>query len=877
MNLVIVESPAKAKTINKYLGSDYKVLASYGHVRDLPSKDGSVLPDDDFAMHWEVDAKASKRLSEIAEAAKAADRVILATDPDREGEAISWHVLEILNKKKALKDTDVQRVTFNAITKSAVLEAMANPRQLDMELVDAYLARRALDYLVGFNLSPVLWRKLPGARSAGRVQSVALRIVVDREMEIEKFKAQEYWSIEADLIADSPPFTARLVKHEGKRVQRLDIVSEAMAMAAREAVHSGDFTIKSVEKKPAKRSPAPPFTTSTLQHEAARKLGFTAQRTMQAAQKLYEGVDDTGGLITYMRTDGVYVTPEGIAQAREAIGQRFGPAYVPAEPRYYKTKAKNAQEAHEAIRPTNILRSPDTLRLDSDLQRLYELIWKRMIASQMESARLDRTTVEIETPDGQTGLRATGQVVVFDGFIAAYEEGRDEKQKGAEDEDDEGGRLPALKEGAKAKVEAIRTDQHFTEPPPRFSEATLVKKLEELGIGRPSTYASILTTLRDREYVRMDKNRFFPEDKGRLVTAFLEQFFAKWVEYDFTAALETQLDEVSAGDLDWKTLLRRFWQDFHAATQAAGELRTTAILDHLNEALGPHIFPDKGDGSDPRECPVCHEGQLSLKTSRFGAFIGCSRYPECKYTRPVASPDAADGGAESGDRELGVDPATGQPVHLKIGRFGPYVETTPPDAEKPKRSSLPKGWTPTSMDLEKALRLLSLPRDVGPHPEDGKMITASLGRYGPFVAHAGTYANVADIEEVFDVGLNRAVALLAEKRAGRAGRASAAAPLKELGAHPETGEAVQVMAGRYGPYVKSGKINATLPKGTAPEDMTLEAALPLLAAKAGAAPKKKAPAKKAAAKKPAAKKEPAAKKPAAKKAPAKKAKAAEAE
>ncbi|HRL23750.1 MAG TPA: type I DNA topoisomerase [Brevundimonas diminuta] len=878
MNLVIVESPAKAKTINKYLGSDYKVLASYGHVRDLPSKDGSVLPDDDFAMHWEVDAKASKRLSEIAEAAKAADRVILATDPDREGEAISWHVLEILNKKKALKDTDVQRVTFNAITKSAVLEAMANPRQLDMELVDAYLARRALDYLVGFNLSPVLWRKLPGARSAGRVQSVALRIVVDREMEIEKFKAQEYWSVEADLIADSPPFTARLVKHDGKRVQRLDIVSEAMAMAAREAVHSGDFTIKSVEKKPAKRSPAPPFTTSTLQQEAARKLGFTAQRTMQAAQKLYEGVDDTGGLITYMRTDGVYVTPEGIAQAREAIGQRFGPAYVPAEPRYYKTKAKNAQEAHEAIRPTNILRSPDTLRLENDLQRLYELIWKRMIASQMESARLDRTTVEIETPDGQTGLRATGQVVVFDGFIAAYEEGRDDKQKGAEDEEDEGGRLPALKEGAKAKVEAIRTDQHFTEPPPRFSEATLVKKLEELGIGRPSTYASILTTLRDREYVRMDKNRFYPEDKGRLVTAFLEQFFAKWVEYDFTAALETQLDEVSAGDLDWKTLLRRFWQDFHAATQAAGELRTTAILDHLNEALGPHIFPDKGDGSNPRECPVCHEGQLSLKTSRFGAFIGCSRYPECKYTRPVASPDAADGGAESGDRELGVDPATGQPVHLKIGRFGPYVETTPPDADKPKRSSLPKGWSPASIDLEKALRLLSLPRDVGPHPEDGKMITASLGRYGPFVAHAGTYANVADIEEVFDVGLNRAVALLAEKRAGRAGRTSAAAPLKELGAHPETGEAVQVMAGRYGPYVKSGKINATLPKGTAPEDMTMEAALPLLAAKAGAAPKKKAPAKKAAAKKPAAKKEPAAKKPAAKKAPAKKAaKAAEAE
>ena len=867
MNLVIVESPAKAKTINKYLGSDYEVLASYGHIRDLPSKDGSVLPDEDFAMQWEVDAKASKRLSEIAEAAKRADRVILATDPDREGEAISWHVLEVLNKKKALKDTHVERVTFNAITKAAVLEAMANPRQLDMELVEAYLARRALDYLVGFTLSPVLWRKLPGARSAGRVQSVALRIVVDREMEIEKFKPQEYWSIEADLNADSPPFTARLVKHAGKRVQRLDIKDEATASA-----------INSVEKKPVRRNPSPPFTTSTLQQEASRKLGFTAQRTMQAAQKLYEGVDETGGLITYMRTDGVSVSPEGLAQAREVIGKEYGPAYVPSEPRFYKVKAKNAQEAHEAIRPTNIARHPDSVRLDSDLQRLYELIWKRMVASQMEAARLDRTTVEIETPDGQTGLRATGQVVTFDGFLAVYEEGRDEKQKGSEeDEGDDTSRLPALKEGAKAKVDAIRTDQHFTEPPPRYSEATLVKKLEELGIGRPSTYASTLSTLRDREYVRVDKNRFYPEDKGRLVTAFLEQFFSKWVEYDFTAALETRLDEVSAGDLNWKVLLREFWQDFHAATQAAGELRTTAILDALNESLGAHIFPDKGDGSDPRECPLCHEGQLSLKTSRFGAFIGCSRYPECKYTRPVASPSAEDGSAESGDRELGIDPATGQPVQLKIGRFGPYVEITPPDGEKPKRSSLPKGWSPASLDLDRALRLLALPREVGVHPEDGKMITAGLGRYGPFVLHAGTYANVSDIDEVFEVGLNRAVALLAEKRAGRPGRGTAAAPLKDLGAHPETGEPIHVMAGRFGPYVKSGKINATLPKGAAPEDLTLEDALPLLAAKAGAAPKKKAPAAKKAAspKKAAAPKKESAKKPAAKKAPATKAKVEE--
>ncbi|ALJ09249.1 type I DNA topoisomerase [Brevundimonas sp. DS20] len=871
MNLVIVESPAKAKTINKYLGSGYEVLASYGHVRDLPSKDGSVLPDDDFSMHWEADAKGAKRLSEIAEAAKRADRVILATDPDREGEAISWHVLEVLNKKKALKDTQVERVTFNAITKSAVLDAMAKPRQIDMELVEAYLARRALDYLVGFTLSPVLWRKLPGARSAGRVQSVALRIVVDREMEIEKFKPQEYWSIEADLNADSPPFTARLVKHAGKRVQRLDIKDEATAAAARAAIQAGDFTINSVEKKPVRRNPAPPFTTSTLQQEAARKLGFTAQRTMQAAQKLYEGVDETGGLITYMRTDGVSVSPEGLAQAREVIGKEFGPAYVPAEPRHYKVKAKNAQEAHEAIRPTNIARHPDSLRLESDLQRLYELIWKRMVASQMEAARLDRTTVEIETSDGLTGLRATGQVVTFDGFLAVYEEGRDEKQKGAEGDEgeDDTSRLPALKEGAKAKVDAIRTDQHFTEPPPRYSEATLVKKLEELGIGRPSTYASTLSTLRDREYVRVDKNRFHPEDKGRLVTAFLEQFFRKWVEYDFTAALETRLDEVSAGQLNWKVLLREFWQDFHAATQAAGELRTTAILDALNESLGAHIFPDKGDGSDPRECPLCHQGQLSLKTSRFGAFIGCSRYPDCKYTRPVASPSAEDGSAESGDRELGVDPATGHPVQLKIGRFGPYVEIAPPDGEKPKRSSLPKGWSPASLTLDQALRLLALPREVGVHPEDGKMITAGLGRYGPFVLHAGTYANVSDIDEVFEVGLNRAVALLAEKRAGRPGRGAAAAPLKDLGAHPETGEPIHVMAGRFGPYVKSGKINATLPKGTAPEDLTLEAALPLLAAKAGAAPKKKAPAKKTAASKKAA----AAKKPAAKKAPAKKAKA----
>ncbi|WP_029416389.1 type I DNA topoisomerase [Brevundimonas bacteroides] len=869
MNLVIVESPAKAKTINKYLGSGYEVLASYGHIRDLPSRDGSVKPDEDFAMDWEVDPKASKRMSEIAEAAKRADRLILATDPDREGEAISWHVLDVLNKKRALKDTPVERVTFNAITKSAVLDAMAAPRQIDMELVEAYLARRALDYLVGFTLSPVLWRKLPGARSAGRVQSVALRIVVDRELEIERFRPQEYWSIEADLAADSPPFTARLVKHAGKRVQRLDIKDESTANAARAAIQTGDFTIRSIEKKPVRRFPSPPFTTSTLQQEAARKLGFDAQRTMRAAQKLYEGVDETGGLITYMRTDGVQTTPEGIAQAREVIGEVFGPAFVPAEPKYYKSKAKNAQEAHEAIRPTNIARRPESLRLESDLQRLYELIWKRMVASQMEAARLDRTTVEIETPDGQTGLRATGQVVTFDGFLAVYEEGRDEKQKGAEsEEDDDTARLPALKEGAKAKVEAIRSEQHFTEPPPRYSEATLVKKLEELGIGRPSTYASILTTLRDRGYVRMDKNRFIPEDNGRLVTAFLEQFFGQWVEYDFTAALETQLDEVSAGDMDWKALLRDFWSKLKPAT--ATVLERQGVIDELDTAIGPFLFPDKGDRSDPRLCPLCKQGRLHLKASfkMKSSFIGCSRYPDCRYTRGFGAGENA-GEETGGDRDLGVDPETGQPVSLKIGRFGPYVETPVPGEDKPKRSSLPKGWSPATLTLEQASRLLSLPRPVGDHPEDGKPITAGLGRYGPFILHAGTYANVADIEEVFEIGLNRAVVLLAEKRAGGfKGRGAATAPLKDLGAHPETGEPVHVMAGRFGPYVKSGKVNATIPKGTAPEDMTLEIALPLLAARAAAAPAqgKKAPAKKAgAAKKPAAKKAAGAKKAMAKK------------
>ncbi len=884
--VVVVESPAKAKTINKYLGADFTVLASYGHVRDLPSKDGSVQPDQDFAMSWEVDGKAAKRLSDIAAAMKGADTLILATDPDREGEAISWHVLEVLRAKKAVKPAmTVQRVVFNAITKSAVTEAMRNPRDIDMELVDAYLARRALDYLVGFTLSPVLWRKLPGSRSAGRVQSVALRLVVQREIEIEAFRNQEFWTVEADVSAGGDPFLARLVKHEGQKLSKFDLNTELLATAARAAVQAAEFRVTSVEKKPARRTPAPPFMTSTLQQEASRKLGFDAKRTMQAAQRLYEGIDiggETVGLITYMRTDGIQSAPEAIEETRKVIASRYGQAYVPDQPRIYKTKAKNAQEAHEAIRPTSLARHPSQLRLEPDLARLYDLIWKRMVASQMEAARIERTTVELNSPNGRTGLRANGQVVLFDGFLAVYEEGRDEAPKAGDAEDDSG-RLPIIDEGAEARVLEARADQHFTEPPPRYSEASLVKKMEELGIGRPSTYASILTVLRDREYVRMDKNRFIPEDKGRLVTAFLEQFFKRYVEYDFTAALEERLDLVSAGELPYKELLRDFWKDFHAAVGEIGELRVTNVLDALNEALGPHIFPDKGDGTDPRVCKVCGTGQLSLKTGKFGAFIGCSNYPECRYTRQMATGEG-EGEAASGDRELGMDPATGQPVHLKVGRFGPYVQT---GEDPPKRSSLPKGMTAASVDLEQALRLLSLPREVGLHPEDNAPILAGIGRYGPYVQHGKTYANLPTAEEVFEIGLNRAVALIAEKRegGGRPGRGQAAA-LKELGDHPETGKPVRVLSGRFGPYIKHEDINANVPRGADIETLTLDQAVVLLAERAAKAPAKKgraarkAPAAKAKAtaktKAPAKAKATAAKKPAAKKPAARKPAAAKA-
>ncbi len=861
-NVVIVESPAKAKTINKYLGSDYEVLASYGHVRDLPAKDGSVDPEADFHMLWEVDGKSAQRLNEIARAVKGADKLILATDPDREGEAISWHVLEVLRAKKALKDQPVERVVFNAITKQAILDAMKHPREIDSALVDAYLARRALDYLVGFNLSPVLWRKLPGARSAGRVQSVALRLVCDREVEIERFKPREYWSLVAQLKTPrGEAFEARISSADGKRLGRLDVPDEATATALKQAIEASELAVANVEAKPGRRNPQPPFTTSTLQQEASRKLGFAPNRTMQLAQRLYEGVDiggETVGLITYMRTDGVDMAPEAVTAVRSLIGSDYGDRYLPSSPRRYTTKAKNAQEAHEAVRPTDPRRTPKEMarRLDDDQAKLYELIWKRTVASQMESAEVERTTVDISAngSDRRIELRATGTVVTFDGFLALYQEGRDDE------EDDEARRLPQMSAGEPlARVAPVAATQHFTEPPPRYTEAALVKRMEELGIGRPSTYAATLTVLRDRGYVQLDKKRLVPDDKGRLVTAFLESFFNRYVEYDFTAGLEEQLDRVSNDELDWKEVLRDFWREFTGAIDATKELRVTEVLNALNEVLGPYIFPARADGGDPRVCPTCGTGQLSLKLGKFGSFVGCSNYPECRYTRPLgAELDGTDGAAAGADgvKTLGTDAASGQEVTLRNGRFGPYVQLGEPvEKEKPKRASLPKGWSAAELDLEGALKLLSLPRLVGVHPESGKPIEANLGRYGPYVSHDGVYANLDGVDEVFSVGINRAVAALAEKKEKRGARGAVAG--RALGEHPGGGP-ITVHAGRYGPYVKYGKVNATLPQGTDPEALTLEEAVRLVDAKAekggGRKPARKPAAKKAAAKKPAAKK-----------------------
>ncbi|MBO6603215.1 type I DNA topoisomerase [Rhodophyticola porphyridii] len=878
MPVVVVESPAKAKTINKYLGDDYTVLASYGHVRDLPPKDGSVDTDAGFEMLWEVGSDSKKHVKAIADALKEDNALILATDPDREGEAISWHLEEALRKRKAIKkDTPVSRVVFNAITKAAVTDAMKNPRQVDMELVEAYLARRALDYLVGFNLSPVLWRKLPGAKSAGRVQSVCLRLIVEREMEIEAFKHREYWSVRA--VLDTPrgqSFEARLTVLGGKKLDKYDLDNAAAASMAVKAVSSRALKVQSVEAKPANRNPAAPFMTSTLQQEASRKFGMGARQTMSAAQRLYEA-----GHITYMRTDGIDMAPEAVAAARDAIKDRYGADYVPKSARVYKNKAKNAQEAHECIRPTDMAKAPDDIRLSEDDQKkLYDLIWKRTIASQMEGARLERTTVDVASADGEVVLRATGQVVLFDGFLKVYEEGRDD----VEADDDK--RLPQISEGddvtpraaaleadfAKAAGDAdaviqdetasdlrqngggvlsadgaVLGQQHFTQPPPRYTEATLVKRMEELGIGRPSTYASIVTTIQDRGYVVKDKNRLIPEDKGRLVTAFLSNYFRRYVGYDFTADLENQLDEVSAGERNYKDVLERFWRDFKAAIDETAELRITDVLEKINEVLEPHLFPAKEDGSDPRLCPNCGEGRLSMRTARSGgAFIGCSNYPECRYTRAFAPPGDGDEN-QTEERMLGVDPDTSLPVHLKTGRFGPYVQLgeVTEEEKKPKRASLPKGWDAMEMNIDKALMLLNLPREVGKHPEDGEPVEAGIGRYGPFVKHGRIYANLPDVEEVWTVGMNRAVELIAAKAAKRGGRGAAVPPLHELGEHPEHGGPVNVMEGRYGPYVKWDKVNATIPKGTDPADVTMEMAVKLIAERQAKGGKKRTTRKKA--------------------------------
>ena len=834
MPVVVVESPAKAKTINAYLGDDFTVLASYGHVRDLPPKDGSVDPEHDFAMTWEVGYDSRKHVKAIADALKDDNALILATDPDREGEAISWHLQEALTKRKSIKkDTPVSRVVFNAITKSAVTEAMQNPRQVDMPLVEAYLARRALDYLVGFNLSPVLWRKLPGAKSAGRVQSVTLRLIVEREMEIEAFRAREYWSVKALLATPrGQEFEARLTVLAGKKLDRFDIENQMQAEMAVQAVTSRPLHVASVEAKPATRNPSAPFMTSTLQQEASRKFGMGARQCMSTAQRLYEA-----GYITYMRTDGIDMAPEAVSAARDAIKSLYGDRYVPKEPRIYKNKAKNAQEAHECVRPTDMLTKAEDLKTsDADQRKLYDLIWKRTLACQMAAAKLERTTADIASEDGQVALRASGQVMLFDGFLRVYEEGRDDV---VTDDDDK--RLPQIDQGDTLEKRNITPEQHFTQPPPRYTEATLVKRMEELGIGRPSTYASVVTTIQDREYVRKEKNRLIPEDKGRLVTAFLSNYFRKYVGYDFTADLENQLDTVSAGDADYKDVLGRFWRDFSAAIAETADLRITEVLEKINEVLEPHLFPPNEDGSDPRLCPNCGAGRLSMRTARSGgAFIGCSNYPECRYTRAFGPPGQEDdSGIPPEGKLLGED--SDDKIYAFKGRFGPYVQRgeVTEDNKKPPRQSIPKDWPPEQVDLAQALKLLSLPREIGPHPEDGVPVWANIGRYGPYLKHAastsergGTNANLESIDEVWTVGMNRAVQLLAEKVANRGGRGTVAKTLRELGDHPDQGGLVSIMEGKYGPYVKWEKINATLPKESSPEELTMEAAVLLIEEKA---------------------------------------------
>ncbi len=834
MNVVIVESPSKAKTINKYLGSEYTVLASYGHIRDLPSKNGSVRPDEDFAMDWEVDARSKKHLKAIQDALKGAKHLYLATDPDREGEAIAWHVREFLEDKKALKGIDVKRVVFNEITKSAILEAFNHPRELDNELVDAYMARRALDYLVGFTLSPVLWRKLPGSRSAGRVQSVALRLISERETEIELFDPREYWSVPIKFDTGGGILVdARLTHLEGGKLGKFDLPDEATATTARKAVENGTFSVAKVEKKQSRRNPSPPFTTSTLQQEAARKLYFSTRKTMQVAQKLYEGVNiggETVGLVTYMRTDGVTMASEAIEGCRALIGSQYGEAYLPDSPRVYKSKSKNAQEAHEACRPTDISRRPKDVAqyLDEDQQKLYDLIWKRTLASQMESVVLDQVAVDIATAEMQVVARATGSIVAFDGFYKLYHEGKDEP--GQENNDEEERILPDMKQGQAMKLSAVTPEQHFTQPPPRYSEAGLVKKLEELGIGRPSTYASIISVLQDRNYVRLESRRFFPEDRGRLVIAFLTSYFKRYVEYNFTAELEEQLDEVADGRVQWKKVLEAFWLPFIGTVDDIKEVRVREVLDTLNEELGPHFFPKTEDGTNPRACPSCADGELSIKIGKFGAFIGCSTYPECRYTRQLAVGGAAEEGSieaelDAGPKALGMHPEHKLEISLRKGPYGPYVQLGEQEEgtkKKPRRASLGKGVSLSDVDLETAVGLLALPREVGPHPETKEMIEAGIGRFGPYIKYMGMFVSLKEDDPLY-IGLNRAVTVIAE---------SGKTPPRDLGKHPDTKKPILVKTGRWGPYVQHGRLQANIPKDEDADTVELPRALELLAARA---------------------------------------------
>lgn len=847
MNLVIVESPAKAKTINKYLGSSYRVLASYGHIRDLPSKEGSVSPDDDFSMAWAVNEVAEKRVKDIVSALKKAKTLILATDPDREGEAISWHICEELTRRKVLAGKTIQRVVFNEVTKKAIVEAFGKPRELNMELVEAYLARRALDYLFGFTLSPVLWRKLPGSKSAGRVQSVALRMICVRESEIEKFESQEYWSVTAQLqTQESLSFSSRLVGLSEQTLDKFDLPDAQTAERAADLLkNASSFTVASVERKKSKRNPSAPFTTSTLQQDSSRKLGLGAAQTMRLAQSLYEGVDIGGesvGLITYMRTDGVSLSGEAIAASRDLIAKIYGPKYVPAHPRLYKSKAKNAQEAHEAIRPTDMNRLPRDLKalLDPQSYRLYELIWNRTMASQMEAVVFDQVVVDVSVNQGDATLRANGSIVAFDGFTTLY---KDRRNDGAEQDK----RLPRMSEGDVLQRESVEAEQHFTQPPARFSEASLVKNLEELGIGRPSTYASIIQVLQDRNYVRLEAKRFFPEDRGRIVTTFLENFFKRYVEYNFTADLENSLDDISAGTVNWKSVLRDFWVAFDEKVSGTKDLTITEVIETLDEELGLHFFPtESGNALNPRQCPTCDTGRLGIKLGRMGGFIGCSGYPDCRYTRALGI--VGEGGEDADlnqPKDLCKDQETGLMISLRKGPYGFYLQLGEGiDGQKPKRVSVPKTLSPDDLSPEIAQGLMALPRDIGPHPDDGVMITAGIGRYGPFVKHGNSYKSLEKDDDILFIGLNRAVALIAQ--APKRG----AAALRSLGPHPDDGNGINIYSGRYGPYAKWNKLNASLPKGTEVDSITLEDAVALLARQAEKkGVKKKTPTRKATKKK----------------------------